>query len=468
LTWLTYAAGFPTKAGMALPPGPRWPALFQTVALLRSGQAFIARASARYGDLFTVRTLVFGAQVFTSDPALIKQIFTGDPDDYHAGEANSSALLLTGERSVLVLDGAPHRRARRLLMPPFHGERMHAYAEAMRSITEGVLSTFRAGDSFPLLPALQRITLEVIVANVFGLPPGPRRDHFATTLGAIANRVASPLGAFFVLPALQRDLGPLYPWRRLKAELDAFNALIYGEIAERRALYADPGAPRRDDILSLLLETRDEDGQPMMDQEIRDQLVTLLAGGHETTASSLAWAFERILAHPEVADRLVAEIDAAVAEGRTAAADLGELPYLDATVKEVLRQRPSVPQIGRRLTRPMVLRDHEIPAGAMVSPSIFLTHRRPDLYPDPEAFRPERFLGKKTDPYTYLPFGGGPRRCLGAAFATQEMKIVLGTVLHRWRLQLVDRPPLPVAPRSFFFAPAGGTRVRVLGPRLPS
>lgn len=324
--------------------------------------------------------------------------------------------------------------------------------------------------------------LEIIVANVFGLQEGARRDLFTNKLGAMMERLASPMGAFFILPALQRDLGPLYPWRRLKAQLDALEALIMGEIADRRAGLAQPanaggtpappanaGGERRDDILSLLLETRDEDGQGMPDREIRDQLVTLLAGGHETTASSLAWALERILAHPEVHDRLVAEIDEATAQGKTAAVDLAGLEYLDATLKEVLRQRPSVPQIGRVLTRPMVLRDHEIPAGAMVSPSIFLTHRRPDLYPEPEAFQPERFLDhKKIDPYAYFPFGGGSRRCLGAAFATQEMKIVLGTVLRQWRLRLVDKPPLAPAARSVFFAPAGGTRVVAEDRRLPS
>lgn len=455
---------------MALPPGPRWPALFQTIALMRSGQAWIERAAQRYGDLFTMRTLIFGAQVFTSDPELIKQIFTGDPDVLHAGEANSSAILLTGDRSVLVLDGAPHRRARRLLMPPFHGERMHGYAEEMRSITERVISSWTADKPFPLLASIQRITLEVIVANVFGLPEGPRRKLFSDTLGAMMNTAGSASGVFFLIPALQRDLGPLYPWRRLKAQFDRYEALIFEEIAARRVRLgqdgADRGAEASIDILSLLLDTRDEDGQPMSDREIRDQLATLLAGGHETTASSLAWAFERILAHPEVHDRIVAEIDDAVAHGKTAAADLLELEYLDATIKEVLRQRPSVPMIGRRLTRPMVLRDHEIPAGAMVSPSIYLTHRRPDLYPEPEVFRPERFLGKKTEPYTYFPFGGGPRRCLGAAFALQEMKVVLGTVLHSRRLRLVKPPPLRASPRSIFLAPEGGTEVVLLGDRI--
>jgi cytochrome P450 len=432
---------------------------------MRSGQTWVERVSRRFGDLFTLRTLIFGNQVIVSHPDLIKQVFTGDPDVLHAGEANSISKVLTGHTSVLVLDGEPHKRARKLLMPPFHGERMAAYATEMRAITERIMARWRPGERFSLLPWIQRISLEVIVANVFGLTDGPRRDLFLDKLGALMNVVGSPRGIFFLIPALQRDLGPWYPWRKLKAQFAEHEALVFAEIAERRAQLAAPGATRPDDILSLLLEVRDEEGRGMPDQEIRDQLVTLLAGGHETTASSLAWAFERILAHPEVHDRIVAEIDAARAAGKTSAADLASLEYLDATIKEVLRQRPSVPTVGRRITRPVKLRDYEIPVGTMISPNIYLTHRRPDLYPDPEEFRPERFLGKKVDPYSYLPFGGGPRRCLGAAFAMQEMKIVVGTVLEKLRLQLTKPPPLKASPRSIFLAPEGGTEVVLLGER---
>jgi cytochrome P450 len=452
---------------MALPPGPWWPSVFQTVAFLRSGQDFIARAAERYGDLFTVRTLVFGTQVFTSDPEITRQVFTGDPEVFGNG-AGGAARMITGETAVLVIDSTPHKRMRRLLMPPFHGERMAAYAEEMRSVTERVISGWKVGDRRPLLPAFQRIALEVIVANVFGLPEGPQRDHFATKMGKMMDRLASPAGAFFLVPALQRDLGPLWPWRRLKAQFDELEAMMFGEIADRRKKLADPSAPRADDILTLLIEARDEHGEGMGDQEIRDQLIVLLAGGHETTASSLAWACERILAHPEIHERLVGEIEDAAAQGRTAAADLARGAYLDATVKEVLRQRPSVPAVGRTLLKPVVVRGFEIPAGVMVSPSIFLTHRRPDLYPDPERFLPDRFLDKKIDPYAYLPFGGGPRRCIGAAFATQEMKIVLSTVLRRFQLRLADPPPLRPAPRSVFFAPEGGTRVDIVGERRPA
>jgi cytochrome P450 len=448
---------------MALPPGPRWPVVFQTIAFLHSGHPWIERASKRFGDLFTIRTLIYGTQVLTSDPAIIKQVFTGDPDVFHVGVASTSPV--GGDRSVLVVDGEPHRRLRRLLMPPFHGERMQAYAEAMRSITERVVAGWKVGQPFSLFPSMQRITLDVILANVFGLPEGPRRDLFADRLKTLIELFVSPLGPFFLIPALQRDLGPLYPWRRLKAQFDSNEALMYEEIAGRRARLAQPGAERPDDILSLLLDVRDEDGQGMPDQEIRDQLSAILAAGYETTASSLAWAFERILAHPAVYDRLIAEIDQATAQGKTAAADLSQLEYLDATIKEVLRQRSSVPMLIRRVTRPTIVRDYELPAGAVISASVYLTHRRPDLYPEPDAFQPERFLGKKIDPYIYLPFGGGARRCLGAAFALQELKVVVATVLKKLRLKLVKTPPLKIAPRSIFLAPEGGTEVVLLGER---
>src|SRR6185437_13771712 len=257
---------------MPLPPGPRWPALFQTMAFLGSNQGWLERAARRYGDLFTIRTFVFGTQVLTSDPELIKQIFTGDPDVLNNG-TGGAARQITGEQSVLVQDGAPHRRSRKLLMPPFHGERMHAYAVEMRAITERVSSAWTADRPFRLHASFQRITLEIIVANVFGLPEGPRRRVFVDTLESWGNRLASPLGAFFFLvPALQRDLGPLYPWRRLKAQHDAYEALIRGEIRDRRERIERGEAPG-DDILSLLLGARDEEGQPMPDQEVRDQLV---------------------------------------------------------------------------------------------------------------------------------------------------------------------------------------------------
>jgi cytochrome P450 len=436
------------------------------MSLLRSGQAFIDRAAQRYGDLFTVRTLIFGTQVMTSDPELIKLAFTGDPDVLQGGAANSSAPMITGRLSVLTIDGAPHRRARKLLTPPFHGERMAAYAESMRAITRQVMSTWKKGEPFPLLPSFQRITLEVIVATIFGLEEGPRRAHFADKIAGMMNIAMTPLNMFFFLmPWLQRDLGPLTRWRRLKALWDEHEALIRGEIASRRKALAGNGEHRADDVLSLLLEARDEDGAPMQDDEIRDQLVTLLIAGHETTAASLAWAIERILGTPEVRARLLAEIDAAKAGGKTSAADLAALPYLDATIKEVLRQRPTVPMLGRKLTQPMKLRDYEIPAGAMVTPSVNLTHKRPDLYPEPERFLPDRFLNKKIDPYTYLPFGGGPRRCLGAAFATMEMKIVIGTILQELELALAREAPLRPAPRSIFIAPEGGTEVVLKGAR---
>lgn len=422
----------------------------------------MGKVAERFGDLFTIRTHIFGTQVFSTDPAIIQTLFTGDPDVLEAGKANSSAPLLTGKTSVLVLDGAPHKRARRLLMPPFHGERMHAYAEDMRTIAERVASEWPTDKVFPLLPSFQRIALEVIVANVFGLSDGPRRELFANRLKAMIDRAGSPAVAFFVIESLQRDLGPLWPWRRLKAQLDDLNALIFEEIANRRKILGPTEVKGQDDILSLLLKTRDDEGNPMGEQEIRDQLMTLLIAGHETTAISLAWAFERILSHPAVHERILGEIEAARAEGKTSAANLADLPYLDATIKEVLRQRATVPMLGRKLSRAMKFREYELPAGTMVSAAVHLTHNHPKVYSNPEEFRPERFLGQKIDPYSYFPFGGGPRRCLGAAFAMQEIKVVVASLLPKYKVELSPPGPLEFTPRSIFLAPKGGTKVRLM------
>lgn len=436
---------------MSLPPGPSAPAIVQTVQLLAQPLAWGRRLQQRYGDVYTIKSSVFGTEVLIGDPEIIKQVFTGDPDVYHAGEANKSLGPVVGDRSVLLLDGPEHLRHRRMMLPPFHGERMQAYATTMREVTERAVAAWRPGAAFSLHPTMQRATLDIILRTVFGLDAGPRRDLLGDLLTDLFNRIQSRLGMLMMIPAFQRDLGPLTPWagfRRVRARADA---LIHEQIAERRAETARAHAPRRDDVLSLLLEARDEQGAGLTDGELRDELMTLLAAGHETTATSLCWAFERILLHPEVERRLRAEI--------AGTADPARMPYLDATIKEVMRTRPVITGVGRKLTAPVRLRGWELPAGTVVVPAIHQVHHRPDLYPDPERFDPDRFMGVKTDPYAYLPFGGGVRRCIGMAFALYEMKIVLATVLARARLRLAEPRPLRVELRSFVFAPEGGTRV---------
>jgi len=450
---------------MALPPGPQQSPFLQTLGFLLSPQGSTHRNAERFGDLYTVQTSIFGTEVVTTDPEIIKLAFTGDPDVFHAGEANEALGTVVGTRSLLLLDGAEHLRERRLMMPPLHGERMHAYAETMRVVTERVVAGWEVNKPFSIHHPLQQITLEIILTTVFGLTEGPRLDLLRDKLTELMNRAQSRFGLLMMIPALQRDLGPLWPWARFIRMRDDVDALIHEEIAGRRAEIARATGERRADVLSMLLAARDEDGQGMTDKELRDELMTLLVAGHETTATALSWAFEQILGNPRVHGRLVAEIDAAVAEGKAGPDDLTRLEYLDATIKEVLRLRPPVPVVARKLKKPLVIRGYELPAGVLIVPSVYLTHRRADLYPDPEVFRPERFLGKKVDPYTWLPFGGGVRRCVGMAFAFYEMKIVLATVLSRVMLRLIKPAPLKVVLRSFIFAPEGGTRVVVIGKR---
>ena len=450
---------------MSLPPGPRLPALLQTLHFMLSPEAALAGPARRYGDLYTARNAVFGPQVTVCDPELVKQVFTGDPAVFHSGEANNALLPLAGDKSIMLLDGPAHLRQRRLLMPPLHGERMHAYAEIMREATLRAIAGWREGEAVSLHGPMQRLTLEIILHAVFGLTEGARREELKQGLTALLGRIQSPTGLFILHPALQRDLGPLTPWAAFKKDRAHVDALIYAEIAERRRERAAPDGPRRDDVLSMLLDARDEEGHEMTDVELRDELVTLLIAGHETTATSLCWAFAEILGHPDVEARLFAEIDAAAPDGHLSPDALGRLEYLDATIKETLRLWSPVPYFARRVKETVTLRGYEIPPGTLVVLSIYNTHRRADLYPEPEQFKPERFVGKKVDPYAWFPFGGGIRRCLGMAFALQEMKIVLATVLGRVRLRLARRPPLKVTLRSLSMLPEGGTPVIVGGRR---
>ncbi|MEO5731039.1 MAG: cytochrome P450, partial [Byssovorax sp.] len=443
---------------MSLPPGPSSPAIVQTLQFLASPGKLGVKLWKRYGDVYTIKNSALGTLVVLVDPELIKQVFTGDPDVLHAGEANRSLELLVGDRSLLLLDGPEHLRHRRMLLPPFHGARMQAYAETMRAITEEALDAWTEGESFSLHPTMQKLTLEIILRTVFGLDLGPRNDQLTAGLTTLFGRLTTSLGMLMMIPAFQRNLGSLTSWAAFQRDKLRVDELLYAEIAERRAELADPRGRRRDDVLTMLLEAKDEQGEGLSDKDLRDELLTLLAAGHETTATSLCWAFERILNHPDVEDRLRAEL-AGVAHNRAITAeDLPRLEYLDATIKEVLRMRPVIPTVARMLKAPMKIRAWEIPAGVLVAPAINVIHQREDLYPEPERFKPERFLGKKQDPYTYFPFGGGTRRCIGMAFALYEMKIVLATVLRRTKLKLERRGPLAIQLRTFVMAPKGGTR----------
>ncbi|MHB8491212.1 MAG: cytochrome P450 [Solirubrobacteraceae bacterium] len=399
-----------------LPPGPRMPSVLQTAIWTRNAQWLMRNAQARFGDMFTLRLAYEGPWVVTSDPAVVKQVFTGSPRALHAGEANRILRPVLGPNSVLLLDDDEHMRQRKLMLPPFHGERMLSYGEMMADIAAEEIERWPLGEPYKLRPRMQALTLEVILRAVFGVAEGPRMDTMRAALRRLIGAVTGPLGGAFLIAIGPARIGRLKAFRQ---ELDRVNSPIYEEIALRRGA---PDLAERDDILSLLLQATHEDGSPMSDEELRDELLTLLLAGHETTANALAWAVERLCRHPEKLARLHDEVRE------------GENAYLEAVINETLRLRPVISVVGRRLTEPMELGGWRLPAGVGIVPSIYLVHRRPDIYPEPDAFLPERFLDSSPGTYTWIPFGGGVRRCLGASFAQFEMKVVLRELVDRCEL----------------------------------
>jgi cytochrome P450 len=425
------------------PPGSRLPAIAQALRYTRDPLGFLTQLQRRYGDIFTVSFPYFGQIVYVADPALVKQVFTGSSEQFHAGEANATVLEpALGPNSVLTLDDAPHMRQRKLLLPPFHGERIERYGELIREVTMREMESWPVGETFALRPHTQRITLAVIMRAVFGVHDEARLIRFERLIETFASRV----NAITAFPMLRRDLGRWSPWTRFLAAREALDEFIYEEIAIRRAENeAEEG--EHDDVLSLLLAARHDDGSPMSDEELRDELVTVLGAGHETTATALAWAMERLLRTPRALRRLRDSLAA------------GEDSYLDATIKETLRARPVIVDVARKLTAPASIGGYEIPAGSFVLPAIAALHYRDDLFPEPGEFRPERFLDSKADTYVWIPFGGGVRRCIGAAFAEYEMRIVLRIFVERAELSAPDPKPERVKVRNITLAPGKGTRV---------
>jgi cytochrome P450 len=425
-----------------LPPGPASPSFVQGLEYALRPARFFATCSQRFGEAFTVRMPVAPrVVVMFTNPETIRQIFTGDEEDLRGGESSAALRPILGASSILALDGARHERQRRLMMPPFHGERMLAYGDTMRAIADRAIERWPIGRPFPIHREMQAITLEVILRTMFGAE-GERLDALRTHVERFA-RVSS--NVLWLWPPLQVDLGRFSPWGRVRRIRREFDAFLFDEFARRRA----EGVAGRDDILSLLLAARDESGEPMTDEELRDQMMTLLFAGHDTTATSLAFAFHNVLAHRDVLDRLRAEL----AEGRS--------EYVEATAKETLRLNPIVSEVGRVLSRPMRIGGWDLPAGVAATPCIYLTHRRPDLWPEPERFDPERFVGRRTSPYEFFPFGGGVRRCLGMAFALYEIRIVLSQVLSRVELRLATGYRMQPVRRSITLAPSRGMPVVV-------
>jgi cytochrome P450 family 135 len=405
-----------------LPPGPDWSVRRSTWRWWRRPLQTLDECQARYGDMFTIRIVHEGTWVFVSDPEAIKQVFTGDPRLLHAGAANLVLLPVLGEHSVLLLDEPDHMAERKLMLPPFHGKRMQAYAETMARIAGNEIDRWPAAGTIQMRPRMQAVTLEVILRAVFGVDEGERLTRLRDELRRALNLLSDPRRAFFLILLGPWRLRRFPPFRRM---LERVDGLLFEEIRSRRAA---KDLEDRDDILSLLLQARHEDGRPMSDRELRDELMTLLVAGHETTATALSWAAELLSRHPAELGRLEADVAG------------GDGAYLDAVIKETLRLRPVIALVLRKLMEPMEIGGRLLPAGVSVAPSIYLVHRRPEIYPEPERFRPERFLEQPAGTYTWIPFGGGVRRCLGGAFAEFEMSVVLRELVARRSLRAVGAP----------------------------
>jgi cytochrome P450 family 135 len=425
-----------------LPPGPRMPRAMQTIGWLSRPFQFVERARASYGDTFTMH-IARDTFVVLSDPADVKQVFTGDPSVFHAGVSNIILLPFLGHKSVLLLDGAAHMSQRKLLLPPFHGEKMRRHVDLMREIAAQEIAQWPRGVPFQAHPHMQKVTLEVIMRIVFGVDEGdPRLAELRGSLRTLLESTVSTkqLRKLLILGPERADkrriFGPV---------LDPVDETIAAIIADRRT-YDD--LEDRDDVLSMLLLARHEDGSPMDAVELRDELVTLLVAGHETTATALAWALERLVRHPAMLERLTDEVRA----------DEGD-EYVDGVIRETLRLRPVIPFVGRKLSEPQTIGGWDLPAGARVAPSIHLVHRREDIYPEAAAFRPERWLGTRPNPYTFLPFGGGVRRCLGAAFAETEMRAVLAEVVRNVRLAPARPESEKVGRRVITLVPGRGAEI---------
>ena len=419
-----------------LPPGPRVPPLVNALRYARNPLRFFPRVRERHGDVFTVSFPDFKRVVYLAEPSLVRELFTGDPAQLHAGEANATLLEpAVGPSSVLTLDDDEHLRQRKLLLPPFHGKAVERYRDVIRAAARRDLETWPVGEPFGMRPHTQSITLEVILRAVFGLDDP---DRFARA-HAVIDEFARRSDALLLPRFLHR--GRIGPWGRFVRAREALDALIYDEITLRRAQDDNDG---RDDVLSLLMRAKHEDGAPLTDRELRDELVTIVGAGHETTATALAWAVERLVRHPDVFARLREDEDGS---------------YADAVIRETLRVRPVIVDVARKLTRPLSIAGYDLPAGTLVLASITGMHTREDIYEDAAAFRPERFLGQAPATYEWIPFGGGVRRCLGAAFAQEEMRIVLREIAGRAQLRAADPDDERPRMRNVTIAPEHDGRV---------
>jgi cytochrome P450 family 135 len=434
---------------VTLPPEPSSSPLVQTLRWAFRPLPFMQECREKIGDSFSVKFLGFERpMVLISDPEAIKALYTERANGLPPGR-NIVLEPIMGPRSVLLLEGEEHLARRKLMLPAFHGERMRSYQPVVEEIVGAEIDSWPIDQEFPIHSRMQAVTLEVILRVVFGVADGPRLERLRGLLGRVLVETASPVAQLIGLATRRFGGGP---WAKFESQLRMVDELLFAEIRERRS---DPGLADRDDILSALIAARFEDGEAMSDSELRDQLMTLLLAGHETTATGLAWTFDLLLRHQVPLQRLRDSLQQ------------DEEDYLRATIAESLRLRPVIPLAGRRLAVELSVDGLTLPAGTDVSPAIWLTHTRADVYPEPFAFRPERFLQEGPDTYSWIPYGGGIRRCLGASFAEFEMQIMLREVLTRCELHKASPAPERVGRRNITLSPRDGTPV-LLTARRPA
>jgi cytochrome P450 len=422
-----------------LPPGPRLPSMLQTIGWWNRPTVYVERLRARYGKRFTMRLLGQPPSVVLSDPEDLRELFAAPPDVLHPGEGARILEPIVGRNSVILLDEAPHLEQRKLLLPAFHGERMQRLAGLMTELTDRELDSWPTDAPVTLHERLQNLTMEIILRTVFGLDEGARLESLRDRLTSILSFGDSPIS---LLPPAQRLLAGRGRFGRFEEDRAQVDRELFALIADRRREGGE-----RDDVLAMLLAAEHEDGSPMTDEEIRDELLTALVAGHETTASSLAFAFEQLARRPEVQERLATDPD--------------DDRYLDATINEVLRLRPVLPNAEPRLVKQEVtIGGWTYPPGVVLIASAALVHHDPEIYPEPHAFRPERFLDTKPGTFTWIPFGGGRRRCIGASFALLEMRIVLRAAAERFTIAAAGPPQRPRR-RMITITPGDGARVRL-------
>ncbi|MEM8830352.1 MAG: cytochrome P450 [Cyanobacteria bacterium P01_G01_bin.19] len=443
--------------------GPQSPPFVQLLNWIFRPLDFLEECDRAYGDIFNLNLMGLPPFTVVSNPQGIKEILSVDAKKFDVGRTNNLAASLLGDNSLVLLDGKPHRRQRKLMMPPFHGEKVKSYAENICQITEKVANQWQQKKTFVAQKAMQDITLETILNVVFGLSEGERYQSIKPPLIELLDLTGSPLKASVVfLPFLQQDLGEWSPWGKVVRRKRKIYELLQAEIDERRNNPDLSG----NDVLSLMMSARDEAGEGLSDIELKDQMMTLLVAGHETTATALSWALYWVHKLPEVKQKLLAELDALDADAD--ALTISRLPYLTAVCNETLRIYPVAFIAFLRFAKsPIEVMGHRFAAEKMLAPTIYLTHHREDLYPEPKQFKPERFLERQYSPYEFLPFGGGNRRCIGYALALLEMKLVLAKILTGWDLSLTsDREILPKR-RGATVAPDNGVPLILNGKRSP-